>query len=108
MFEILNHKSGFKGLTGYVDFRDIIKNLNKKEVKLAYDIFIYRIVKYVGGYISALNGLDNLVFTGAIGENSSLLRKDVLKNLKYLNKFKVHIIKTDEETGIAREVFASF
>ncbi|MEK6935733.1 MAG: acetate kinase [Nanoarchaeota archaeon] len=106
MNEILNFKSGFKGLTGYTDFRDILKNIKNPKIKLAYDIFVYRIVKYVGAYIAVLNGLDNLVFTGAIGYNVPMLRKNVLKNLSYLkNKFKVHVIKTDEEMQIAKEVF---
>ena len=106
MNEMLNFQSGFKGLTGYTDFRDILKTLKNPKSKLAYDIFVYKIVKYIGAYIAALGGLDNLVFTGAIGENSSLLRKQVLKNLSYLkHRFKVHVIKTDEEMQIAREVF---
>ena len=106
------------------DFRDISKNLNEKKVKKAFDVFVYRIVKYIGSYVSVLNGVDNIVFTGAIGENSSLLRKEVCKNLDYLgvkiddkknlknekmisdknSRVKVMVIKTDEELMMVNEI----
>ncbi|MFA7708000.1 MAG: acetate kinase, partial [Candidatus Pacearchaeota archaeon] len=106
MNEVLNFESGFKGLTGYTDFRDILKTLKNPDSKLAYDIFIYRIIKYVGAYIAVLGGLDNLAFSGEIGYNVQMLRDDVAKNLTFLNKkFEVHAIKTDEESEIAREIF---
>jgi len=90
--KILNFKSGFKGLCKYSDFRDILKNLNKKNVKLTYEIFVYQIVKYIGAYIAELDGLDNLIFTGAIGENVPKLREDICRHLDFfkikLDKFK--------------------
>ena len=88
---ILNEKSGFKGLTNLSDFRDVIKNLKKKEVKLAYEIFTYSIIKYIGAYAAVLDGLDNLVFSGAIGEGSWKIRKDICKHLDFLG------VKLDEK-----------
>lgn len=125
MNEILNFKSGLKAFGRENDFRYFLKNLNKKEIKLGFDIFIYRIIKYIGAYTAALNGLDNLIFTGAIGENSETARKEICKNLTYLgleidkdknnkdleiistpnSKIKVCVKKTYEEGEIAKEVY---
>ena len=58
--------------------------IQNKECKLAYDLFLYRIIKVIGSYITALNGLDNLVFTAAIGENVPKLREDICNQLKFL------------------------
>ena len=106
--------------------RDILKTMNKnKKSRLAYDLMIYNLSKIIGGYLTSLRGLDNLVFTAAIGENVPMLRKDVCDNLKFLgleldeeknkknfedisgkkSKVKVNIKRTDEETQIVEEVF---
>ncbi|HPD82044.1 MAG TPA: acetate/propionate family kinase [Candidatus Pacearchaeota archaeon] len=123
--DLLTNKSGLKGICGYNDFRDIRSRINKnKNCKLAYEMFTYSIVKTIGSYVSALNGLNNLVFTAAIGENVPKLRKEICNSLKYLglkldedknekneevisskdSKIKVHVRKTDEEKMIAEEV----
>ena len=122
--DLLNNKSGLKGLCGYSDFRDVSKKLNEKIVKKAFDVFVYKIIKYIGAYVAVLNGVDNIVFTGAIGENSSLLRKEVCKNLDYLgvridnkknlksekiissksSEVMVMVIKTDEELMMVNEI----
>lgn len=123
--EILTNKSGLKGICGYNDFRDVRSRINKnKDCKLAYEMFIYSIVKTIGSYVSVLNGLNNLVFTAAIGENVPKLRKEICNNFKYLglkldenknekneeiisskdSKIKVYVRKTDEEKMIAEEV----
>jgi acetate kinase len=106
MQDILTNKSGLKGLAGYSDFRDIRNNMNKnKDCKLAYDLFVYQIAKTIGSYTAALNGLDNLVFTGKIGENVHKLREDVFKHLKYIKpNVKVYARKSDEEKIIIEEV----
>ena len=83
--KILNFESGFKGLCNLEDFKDVLKNLKHPRVKLAYDIFIYQIVKYIGAYAAELEGLNNLVFTGAIGEGSWKLREDVCKHFYFLD-----------------------
>jgi acetate kinase len=82
----LNKRSGLLGLSGVsADMRDIEKARNEGHAgaALAFDIFCYRIVKYVGSYISVLGGLDALVFSGGIGENSSTVRREVLSQLKW-------------------------
>jgi acetate kinase len=123
--DILTNKSGLKGICKYNDFRDIRSNINKnKDCKLAYEMFIYSIIKAIGSYVAALNGLNNLVFTAAIGENVPKLRRDICNNLKYLglkldenkneknaeiissnnSKVRVFVKKTDEEKMIVEEV----
>jgi len=83
--QILYKDSGLKSITKYDDFRKILKNLNNKNTKFAYNLFIYKIIKYIGSYIAILNGIDNLVFTGKIGKGSPRIRQDICKQLKYLN-----------------------
>jgi acetate kinase len=125
MEEILTNKSGLKGISGYEDFRDIRAHINKnKDCKLAYNLFVYEIAKAIGSYIAALNGLNNLVFTAAIGENVPKLREDVCKHFEFMglqidknknqsnsgiisskdSKIKVYIRKSDEERIIINEV----
>jgi acetate kinase len=106
MEKILVEQSGLKGISKYCEFKDILKNMQKdKNCKLAYEIFVYQIIKTIGAYAAAMNGLDNLVFTGKIGENCSVLRQDVCKNLTFLNKKpKIIVKKTDEEKIILEKV----
>ncbi len=123
--EILTEKSGLKGICRHNDFRDILLNMGKnKECKLAYEMFVYQIIKTIGSYIAVLNGLDNLVFTAKIGENAAKLRKDVCNNFLFLgikvddgknrsnseiissknSKVKVWVRKTNEEKIAVEEV----
>lgn len=84
---LLNKHSGLQGISGVSsDMREVIKEMNEgnKKAKLAFDIFCYRVKKYIGSYIAALGGLDALVFTGGIGENSPDVRKAICENLEYL------------------------
>jgi acetate kinase len=123
--KIVNFQSGLKAFSKDIDFRYILSHLSNKKIKLAFDIFIYRIQKYIGAYTAALNGLDNLIFTGAIGSGSSTTREEICKNLSFLglkldkeknkssqllvsssnSKVKVYAKETDEESEIAREVY---
>jgi acetate kinase len=84
---LLNKHSGLIGISGESsDMREIenaVADGNKK-AKNAFDVFNYRIKKYVGAYTAAMGGLDALVFTGGIGENSDLVRHDVCDNMKFL------------------------
>ena len=84
---LLNKHSGLIGISGESsDMREIeeaVKEGNKK-AKNAFDVFNYRIKKYIGAYTAAMNGLDALVFTGGIGENSVMVRKEVCSNMEYL------------------------
>lgn len=85
--DLLNKKSGLLGLCGKSDMRDIIATAKSgdKACKLAIEIFVYRVQKYIGAYIAALNGIDVIVFTGGIGENSPYVRALIAKNFSYLN-----------------------
>lgn len=75
--EILNKESGWKALTGTTNFGTIASSDDPK-MKLAFDIFLDRILNYIGGYYVVLNGkVDALVFAGGIGEKSDLLRRRV-------------------------------
>jgi acetate kinase len=83
---LLNKKSGLLGLCGKSDMRDIIAMAKRgeKAAQMAIEVFVYRVQKYIGAYIAALNGVDAIVFTGGIGENSSYIRALITKNFSYL------------------------
>lgn len=82
--EILNNQSGLLGLSGIShDTRELKENLPNQRVKLAFDIFSYRIRKYLGAYLAALNGTSAIIFSGGIGENTALVRKLVCQELQW-------------------------
>ncbi len=84
---LLNKHSGLLGISGESsDMREIEQAVSEgnKKAKNAFDVFTYRIKKYIGAYTAAMGGLDALVFTGGIGENSDLVRKDVCANMEFL------------------------
>ena len=128
---ILNKKSGLAGMSGLTsDFRDLRKGKaeGNKLAEVTMDAFIYNIVKYVGAYAAAMNGVDAIAFTAGIGENAIEVRKGVMEYLGYLgveideekcqitgeevmvstaaSKVKVFIVPTNEELAIARETKA--
>ncbi|MEM4637564.1 MAG: acetate/propionate family kinase [Candidatus Woesearchaeota archaeon] len=82
--DILNKKSGLLGLSGYSDMRSLWQNSSNDECKLAINMFVDRIVHYIGAYVAELNGIDGIVFTGGIGENAFYIRKKIINNLTYL------------------------
>lgn len=126
---LLNKHSGLLGISGISsDMRDLEEERENgnKMAALAIDIFCYRIKKYIGAYFASLGGADTIVFTGGIGENSSLIRKLSLSNLECLginiddeknesnskeatiisknnSKVTVFVIPTNEELVIAKE-----
>jgi len=104
--EILNKRSGIKGISGKSDMLALLKAEKKgeKKSKLALKMFIYRIKKYIGAYFAILNGCDLLVFTGTIGFGSSKIRKMIFKNLGILSKTKIIPIKPNEELAIAEKI----
>jgi len=127
---LLTKKSGMLGLTGYSDLREIQTEAERgnRACQLALDMNAYRIKKYIGAYTAAMNGLDALIFTAGIGENSSMLRRLVCSDLDYLgivmdeaknkkkssalrdisaetSKVKILVIPTNEELEIAKQVF---
>lgn len=132
LMNMLNKKSGVFGLSNNLssDFRDLEDGANSgnKEAGIALDVFAYRVAKYVGSYVAAMNGVDVIAFTAGIGENSGTVRSSVLKYLGYLgisvdeeankkrgeeiaistadSKVKVMVIPTNEELAIARETVA--
>jgi acetate kinase len=127
---LLQKKSGMLGLTGYSDLREIEENAQKgnAECQLALAMKAYRIKKFIGSYVAVLNGLDAIVFTAGIGENSSYIRKLVCIDMDYFgielddnkneirskqireintsnSKTKVLVIPTNEEFEIANQVY---
>lgn len=90
---LLNKHSGLIGISGESsDMREILSAVkdNQQRAKWAFEIFCYRIKKYIGSYAAAMGGLDILVFTGGIGENSKEVREEVCKDMEFLG------IKLDE------------
>jgi len=103
--DILNKRSGLLGISGSSDMLDILKKIKKgdKKAKIALDVFVYSIQKQIGSYFAVLGECDLLVFTGAIGSGSALIRNMICKNLNILNKTKIVSVKTDEELMIAQK-----
>jgi acetate kinase len=85
---LLNTQSGLLGLSGLTnDMRELLdeaKQTGDRRARLAIDIFCYRISKYIGAYLAAMNGADSIAFTGGIGENSALVRKSICERLAWL------------------------
>jgi len=106
---LLNKESGLLGLSGVGnDMRDILKaaKSNNARAKLALEVFLYRIKKYIGAYAASMDGLDAVVLTAGIGENAPVIKDRVLSDLSsFLSKLnaKVIVVPTDEELLIARE-----
>ena len=132
LMNMLNKKSGVFGLSNNLssDFRDLetAADEGNKQAQVALDVFCYRVAKYVGSYVAAMNGVDTIVFTAGIGENAALVRTKVCEYLGYLgitldqeangkrgeeiaistpdSKVTVMVIPTNEELAIARETVA--
>jgi acetate kinase len=96
---MLNKHSGIQGLSGLSsDMREIEEAYeSNNQARLAHQVFCYRLKKYIGSYTAAMGGLDTLVFTGGIGENSSMVRRDVLKDMEFMG------IEIDEQKNNAGE-----
>lgn len=125
MIYMLNHKSGLLGLSGISpDMRDV-RESDSDRAKLARNIFINRIVRYVGSYIAEMGGVDGIIFTAGIGEHDMGVREAVMDAFKYMgvdpdyeannkisegfitkpdSKVKVMVIPTNEELMIERDV----
>jgi acetate kinase len=107
---LLNKESGLKGISGISnDMRTLEakSRAGNKRARLAVDIFIYRIRKYIGAYTAIMSGCDGLVFTAGIGENQKGIRQKITKDIfKHLKKApKVLVIPTNEELMIARQAY---
>ena len=131
IMDVLNKKSGVEGMSGVSsDFRDLEAAYyegNERAIA-ACEVFAYRVAKYIGSYVAAMNGVDAIAFTAGIGENTSFIREKILAYLGYLgitmdkeankargedkiistpdSKVPVCIIPTNEELAIARETVA--
>jgi acetate kinase len=128
---MLNKHSGMLAISGFSgDMREIVEAMEDgdRNAKLAFDMFCYRLRKYVGAYAAVMNGLDALVFSAGIGENSTHVRKAVCEGLTFLglkldeaanqqrskdarfisapdSRVKVLVVPTNEELIIARDTF---
>ena len=131
VMNVLNKKSGLEGISGLSsDFRDLTagaKEGNKRAIA-AIEVFCYRVAKYVGSYVAAMNGVDAIVFTAGLGENNIVVREQVLNHFGYMgitldkeanqirgeekiistpdSKVTVAVIPTNEELAIAHETVA--
>ncbi|MBB5264967.1 acetate kinase [Catenibacillus scindens] len=131
VMEVLNKKSGVLGVSGYTsDFMDLeVDSLaGKPEALLTMKVFAYRVAKYIGAYVAAMNGVDAIAFTAGLGENNRYVRTDICAYLGYLgveldqeknavrgediiistpeSKVAVMTIPTNEELAICRETVA--
>jgi acetate kinase len=127
---ILNKESGLKGLSGLSgDMREILsaKNAGNDRAQLAFDVYVHRLTREIGGMLASLGGLDALVFTAGIGENTPPLREAVCRNLAFAgveldaaknagspvdediatvkSRVRVLVIRTEEDWEIARECY---
>ncbi|MCW2278410.1 acetate/propionate family kinase [Heliophilum fasciatum] len=127
--DFLNKRCGVLGVSGLSsDFRDLEREAQQGNARcrLALDMFAYRVKKYIGAYTAAMNGLDALVFTAGIGENSAMMRAKICADLTYLgiavdeeknirdgegdisavdSRCRVFVIPTNEELMIAQDTF---
>ncbi|MFH1552675.1 MAG: acetate kinase [Candidatus Omnitrophota bacterium] len=108
--DLLNKKSGLLGVSGVSnDMRDILSAVKKgnKRARLAYDIFVYRIKKYIGSYAAVLGSVDAVVFTAGIGENVPQIKDDIKQQLRHLlgDGTEFLTIGTNEELLIAKDTY---
>lgn len=129
--DLLNKRSGLRGLTGTADLRDVRKaaDAGDEAARIALDVYCHRIKHYVGAYLAILGGADAVVFTAGVGENAPGIREDALAGLEELgiavdpernragdrgerristdaSRIAVLVIPTDEELEIARQAAA--
>lgn len=107
---ILNKASGLRGISGISNDMRLLEEKSKtgsRRAKLAIDMFIYRIKKYIGAYTAVMSGCDGLVFTAGIGENQTGIRKKICQGIfsHFKKKPKILVIPTDEEFMIARQTY---
>ncbi|MDX2503069.1 MAG: acetate kinase [Gammaproteobacteria bacterium] len=103
--DLLNKQSGLKGICDENDMRTIIGQADKGDTRaeLAINIFCYHIKKYLGAYLASLNGVDGIIFTGGIGENSSIIRERSCENLDNLG-IKIDLKKNNHRAGNIMEI----
>ena len=129
---LLNKKSGVLGLCGVTDWRDINDLIaeGNPDAKLAFDVYVHRLLHYIGSYLAVLGSLDAITFTAGVGENNPALRKAIIDRLAGLgfslddeanavrskeprvisspdSKVTVLVVPTNEELAMARETKAA-
>ena len=128
---MLNKHSGMLAISGISsDMREVTEAMldGDKNAKLAFDMYAYRVKKYIGAYAAAMNGVDTIVFTAGVGENSVALRKAICEGISFLgidldeernaerrkdareittdsSRVKVLVVPTNEELLIARDTY---
>ncbi len=110
MDRVLNKESGLKGVSGISNDMRLLEEkaiAGNKRARLAVDIFVYRIRKYIGAYVAVLCELDALIFTAGIGENQAGIREKICRGLFGClgKKPKILVIPTNEELMIARQAY---
>lgn len=102
--DLLYRRSGLLGLSGISADMQVLLSSDRPEAAMAIDYYCYAAARYAGSLIVAMNGIDGVVFTGGIGENSSIIRDKIMAHLRWLNigEDKVHVVRADEEATIAR------
>ena len=129
---LLNKQSGIFGLSGVTDFRDLFELMDAgdADAQLAFDVYVHRLVSYIGSYLAILGGVDALTFTAGVGENAARVRAAVVKRLehcgfwlddeanavwsrdprvisRYGSPVTVLVVPTNEELAMARETKAA-
>lgn len=129
--ELFNRRSGMKGLTGHNDMREIWKLIEAgdEQAEMAMEIYLHRLLKYVGAYWALLGGLDALTFTAGVGENDPRVRWELCRSLAFMgvkidqelneehftreaiistpdSAVKVLVVPTNEELAIAQQVYS--
>ena len=129
--ELFNRRSGMKGLTGHNDMREIWKLIEAgdEQAEMAMEIYLHRLLKYVGAYWALLGGLDALTFTAGVGENDPGVRWELCRSLAFMgvkidqelneehftreaiistpdSAVKVLVVPTNEELAIAQQVYS--
>ncbi|PFG40504.1 acetate kinase [Georgenia soli] len=129
--DLLNKRSGLKGLTGYNDMREVhrLADGGDAEAILAVEVYAHRLRKYIGSYAAVMGGIDVLSFTAGVGENDALVRADAVAGLEFLGieidpernvapsrearyispdgaRVAVLVVPTNEELAIARQAVA--
>ncbi|MCI1935994.1 MAG: acetate kinase [Bifidobacteriaceae bacterium] len=96
--DLFNKKSGMMGMTGFGDMREVHRLISEgnEDAKLALDIYVHRIVSYIGNYTAQMGGLDVITFTAGVGENDEIVRRSVIHKLAPFG------VKLDEEKNDTR------
>nr|WP_255622566.1 acetate kinase [Tessaracoccus sp. OS52] len=128
---LLNKESGMGGLCGFTDMRDVVAAIEggDKQAELALDVYVHRLISYIGAYTAVLGGVDVLAFTAGVGENSAPVRERVIKRLESLgflldddanqvrskqareiskpgSRARILVVPTNEEKAMAEETLA--